>query len=239
MAFLDSDDVWPPDKLAWQVEALSQHPEVAVVYGRVACIDESGEPTNVRGEHGELLPWQMDGPSGNIFWELMDKNRIVSVGQTLIRRNALAALDEEPFDPAIWGCDDWDLWLRLARRNAFLFVPRLAFCYRWHATSMSKNAVRMSVNECKMLRKVYLRDKDSAVRKRLRKYLRSGRWRMRDGYAGASVQANTNRDFGRGFRQLLTAVLYDPRLLLRRWVVVSLLRSGWRGLFVPVRRDSR
>lgn len=33
LAYLDDDDLWPPDKLAWQVPLLECHPEAAFVYG--------------------------------------------------------------------------------------------------------------------------------------------------------------------------------------------------------------
>lgn len=35
LAFLDADDLWPPDKLAWQVEALALRPAVDLVFGQM------------------------------------------------------------------------------------------------------------------------------------------------------------------------------------------------------------
>ena len=35
LAFLDADDLWSPDKLAWQIEALENHPQVDMVFGHM------------------------------------------------------------------------------------------------------------------------------------------------------------------------------------------------------------
>ena len=43
IALLDDDDIWPPDKLQWQVEELQNNPDTALVYGSVSFIDDNGE----------------------------------------------------------------------------------------------------------------------------------------------------------------------------------------------------
>src|SRR5439155_3912895 len=42
VAFLDDDDLWPADKLAWQVEALQHAPEAALIYGRYEAFYPDG-----------------------------------------------------------------------------------------------------------------------------------------------------------------------------------------------------
>jgi glycosyltransferase involved in cell wall biosynthesis len=42
IALLDDDDLWPPDKLEWQVSAHASAPDSVVVYGPAECIDGRG-----------------------------------------------------------------------------------------------------------------------------------------------------------------------------------------------------
>ncbi len=129
IAFLDDDDVWPPDKLAWQVAVLRDEPGVDVVYGQ--RLEMGGGPTHP-GDHA---------PEGEVFAAFVSQGWIQSPGQVLIRRSALERTGG--FDPAIWGTDDWDLWLRLARGSQFRYGARPALIYRRHATNASKNFLRM------------------------------------------------------------------------------------------------
>ncbi len=146
IALLDDDDLWLPDKLQWQVDALRSHPEAAVVYGRAEAIDENGAGTVPLGEDGKplTLPWET--PSGWVYEAFLRQNWILSPGQCLIRRAALDALTEStPFDPApeLRGCDDWDLWCRLAETRPFVFEDRVALRYRFHAANASRDLFQM------------------------------------------------------------------------------------------------
>ena len=42
IAFLDSDDLYLPEKLALQVDYFNQHPEVSMIYTSAYCINEAG-----------------------------------------------------------------------------------------------------------------------------------------------------------------------------------------------------
>ncbi len=166
VALLDDDDLWPADKLAWQVEALRRHPEVAVVYGKPVCIGADGEiaaPTDAEGNP----PWWLSRtPSGDIYPEIMEENPIVSPGLCLIRRSALAALGETPFDPEIrGGCDDWDLAAARAARAVPVLRPRIV-CYRVHAGNASRDTIRMCQSSLALVEKQYRTETDPALRAR-------------------------------------------------------------------------
>ncbi|MBC8135448.1 MAG: glycosyltransferase [Fibrella sp.] len=146
IALLDDDDLWLPDKLEWQVQAFRSHPEAAAVYGRAEAIDELGKDTVPIGEDGKplTLPWET--PTGWVYEAFLRQNWILSPGQCLIRRTALDALGEStPFDaaPELRGCDDWDLWCRLAEAHTFLFQDRVALRYRFHSANASRDIFQM------------------------------------------------------------------------------------------------
>lgn len=201
IAYLDDDDRWSPDKLAWQVAALRAHPEAVAAYGFAHL---TGNGQNFR--HPRQL-----GPSGSIKDELLGGNLIVSPGQVLIRARELHAIGG--FDETIKGADDWDLWLRLADRGAFIYEERCALHYRYHANNASRNTGEMFRTQMQVLKKHLGR---TPFQSRWRVWLRCRRFIGRGGASPELLQAQAARKAGRGFevvRHLSRAVRYDPPLL--------------------------
>jgi len=134
VALLDDDDVWPRDKLAWQVAAMRSEPRAVLVYG---SMETMGEPPHYRFPDGEA-------PHGRVCDAFLERNWIRSLGQTLIRHDSLRAAGG--FDERLWGADDWDLYLRLSTLGEFLYDPRCALHYRVHPSNASKDFLRMYRN---------------------------------------------------------------------------------------------
>jgi glycosyltransferase involved in cell wall biosynthesis len=131
IALLDDDDLWPPDKLQWQVAELRGHPEVVLVYG---YMESFGTERSYR--------WPPpDGPAGWVRDAFLAKNWIRAPGQTLIRASAIRGIGG--FDPTLWSADDWDVYLRLAGLGPFIYRHRHALSYRAHHDNLSKQAWRM------------------------------------------------------------------------------------------------
>jgi glycosyltransferase involved in cell wall biosynthesis len=144
IALLDDDDYWPEGKLAWQVAALDSNPSAVLVYGYTSFFGDT-QLTNV---------WPMsdkEAPRGDVRRAFYKYCWLRSPGQSLIRADVLR--EEEGFDAAIWGTDDYDLYIRLAKRGPFLYEHRPALCYRIHTGSASRNYWRMYENGMKVLRK--------------------------------------------------------------------------------------
>jgi glycosyltransferase involved in cell wall biosynthesis len=143
IAFLDADDLWPTDKLEWQVEVLRARPEAVLVYGAERHLHPDGRL--VRRTSSE------PPPDGDAYAKFRLRNWITSPGQTLIRADALRAIGG--FDTAIWGSEDWDLYIRLARRGPFVFRPVVALDYRLHAGNSTKQAIRHALNHFAVVRR--------------------------------------------------------------------------------------
>jgi glycosyltransferase involved in cell wall biosynthesis len=58
LAFLDADDVWVPEKLAWQLELLAEDRTLDAVYGLVRERVTTGAPADA-GRDGRVLPAQL------------------------------------------------------------------------------------------------------------------------------------------------------------------------------------
>jgi glycosyltransferase involved in cell wall biosynthesis len=247
IALLDDDDLWPPDKLAWQVEALRRHPQVAVVYGKPVCIDASGAVITFEDQERRPL-WRLSrAPSGNIYEQIMEESCIVSPGLCLVRRSALATLGEAPFDPhpSIKGCDDWDLWLRLSRRWRFLFVDAVALRYRLHASGASDNSVRMCRSSLALRRKQYLTESDPRLRARWKVLYREALSELATFLVAESKKAGAKGKHPRQIALLLKAIAIDSMFGVNKFRKMLYHRSHrsyshqLRQLWLAFRREPR
>lgn len=141
VAFLDDDDLWPVDKLEWQVAYLRDNPDVGVVGGGTEFIDEQGELTGQGYTHEIPVT----------FNSLFSGNPFVSPGQTLIRGsclNQVGGLDEN-----LWGADDFDLWFRLSKCCEIKVLPHISLYYRVHSSNASKDTDRMFYNSLNLIKR--------------------------------------------------------------------------------------
>lgn len=114
VAFLDDDDEWLPRKLALQLACFAAAgPEVALVYGGSAVVSAS----TGRVVH-TVIPARTHAHYSDYFGEITFTTSVV-----LIRRSALEA--DCYFDETLPGAQDRDLWIRLAKRFDFDFVPEV------------------------------------------------------------------------------------------------------------------
>lgn len=141
IALLDDDDLWPPDKLEWQVELLVAKPEAVLVYGYSEFF---------RGAESFRYPNE-DAPGGDVLQDFAEVNWITSPGATLLRAEALRRVGG--FDSTIWGADDWDLYIRLAEQGRFEYKNVAALHYRIHQGNASKDVMRMYTNVKRVYRK--------------------------------------------------------------------------------------
>jgi len=125
VAFLDADDLWLPDKLLDQTKILLQQPKTALVYSWTDCIDEGGRFLR----HGSHVRAE-----GKVYEQLLSRNFIDNGSAPMVRRCAFEEVG--PFDENYRAGEDWDMWLRLAHRYPFSFVPSVQVLYRVHGNSL-------------------------------------------------------------------------------------------------------
>lgn len=210
VAFLDDDDLWPPDKLAWQVDALRRDPEAVMVYGYHAKLHPDG-----RLETDDPIPFR---PSGRVHRDFRLRNWLLSPGQTLMRTAAVRSLDG--FDPEIWGSDDWDLYVRLSALGRFVFEPRVALHYRLHEANASRRAVHHARNHMKVAWRHIGWNLPLLVRHQL----------LAGGYFVPNLrrlaeEARSSGEHGTAVRADLHALCFRPALLLRPSFGARLARS--------------
>lgn len=140
IAFLDSDDLWLESKLELQTQAMSEQNADVVFCNAYVFSDENplDETRTLPTSTGKLF-----GPS--FFDSLVLRNQI-PVLTVLLRTSALDKVG--PFEEAkpFHGCEDVDLWMRLAKAGfVFYGMPATLARYRRHAnamTAVSSNALK-------------------------------------------------------------------------------------------------
>ena len=106
IAFLDSDDVWLPDKLALQTASLRSLPRCGWSHTAFAVIGEAGDLlTGTQARH-----WP--AAQGQILERLITMDVVIAIPTVMVRRSLLDRLGG--FDCRLRMCEDYDLWLRLA-----------------------------------------------------------------------------------------------------------------------------
>ncbi len=112
LAFLDSDDLWMPQKLALQTAALHNQPEYLICY-----TDEEwrrhGRWMNQGKRHAKYAGW--------IYHHCLPLC-IISPSSILLHRQVLEKVGL--FDPGLPACEDYDLWLRMTWQYPVLFLPQ-------------------------------------------------------------------------------------------------------------------
>ena len=141
IAFLDDDDLWPTDKLEWQLACLESSNAV-MVGGLCSLFGDAKDRKTLR--------FSNDFKTFNTA-DLFKSNPFGSPGQTLIRKSALDQIGG--FDPLIWGADDMDLWIRLSRIGKIRRYYRMALFYQVHDANASLDIFRMAKNMEAVIRK--------------------------------------------------------------------------------------
>ena len=108
IAFLDSDDLWEQNKLATQVKWIERDSQA--VYTDEIWI-RNGVRVNPMNKHRKY--------SGDIFRYCLPLC-IVSPSSVLLRTELLNEVGG--FDESMPVCEDYDLWLRIAKRYPFHFI---------------------------------------------------------------------------------------------------------------------
>lgn len=149
IAPIDADDIWYPHNLERQVQCfLKSKASVGLVYSWSADIDEFDQLTGgVR----------ISRIQGRTFKTLICHNFIGNASATLIRRTCFDTVGGYTTKLRVQnaeGCEDWELYLRIAERYEFRVVPEFLVGYRKASSSMSGDFHKMARSHALMLRSV-------------------------------------------------------------------------------------
>ncbi len=143
IAFLDSDDLWHPEKLAVQVNYLAAFRRAALCHTEEVWI-RHGTRVNPRLRHAKA-----EGPA---FTRLL-RESLISPSSVLIRRATLQ--EAGGFDETLPACEDYALWLKIARRHQIHLIDRPLVTKRGgHPDQLSRTVWGLDRFRVKVLREL-------------------------------------------------------------------------------------
>jgi glycosyltransferase involved in cell wall biosynthesis len=127
LAFLDDDDEWLPAKLERQVAVLDAcAPVVGGVYTGFHMIERATGKTL-----GTITPTMR----GHILHELCHQNCIGTASTMMLRRECLQEVGL--FDETVDYGEEYDMWIRVARRYEFTYLEEPLVRYSVHPAQLS------------------------------------------------------------------------------------------------------
>lgn len=149
IAPVDADDIWFPQKLEKQLEVMLQGDySVGLVYTWSVYLDQDGLL---------LQKCQTSLLEGDVYLPLTRSNFLGNASTPLFTRACIERVggyDCQMREQNAQGCEDWDLYLRIAEHYQFRVVPQLLTGYRQARDTMSTNCEAMERSHYLLIKKV-------------------------------------------------------------------------------------
>jgi glycosyltransferase involved in cell wall biosynthesis len=218
VAFLDSDDLWSPDKLALQVEDFDLHPEAAVSFTDI---------TYGRSGVGALYSWLYPLEPERPLEQLMEENPALP-SAVMVRMRDFERVGGYAED--IGSGYDRDLLLRLAVLGPFRFLPVPLVRRVVRADALSRASIELDRHFDLVVERFLSRPEGAPWRAKARYLFAYQKFRIgaRRALAG---------DWRRGLASVVQGVRQDPlvafrhppgRRLVRRMLGAALVTAGVR-----------
>jgi glycosyltransferase involved in cell wall biosynthesis len=204
IAFCDDDDLWAPTKLQEQLTAAGEADTNWAYAGDVNVDDQlrvlSGGPPPDPASVMSLLPRGNPLASGG--------------SNVVVRSNILAEVGG--FDPALRRTEDWDLWIRIARKGPPACVCQPLVAYRFHQGNVVWDP-RDMVEEARQVAARYGYPVDLAAMQRRAAWaaLRAGRRLLAVRYYAAAIAGGDLRSLVRAAFALVHPAVGTEALFLR------------------------
>jgi glycosyltransferase involved in cell wall biosynthesis len=215
IAFLDSDDVWLPEKIERQIEAMRGAPECRWSYTRFDHIDESGafmQP--LRGGVGEPR-------SGWILEHMVTGTALVMVQSVLVEASLLEEVGGFDESPALR--EDLDLCFRLAARSQVIALEANLLRIRHHVARTTFGLAEVRDWRIHALRKLARSTEDRRLRRLCRRECARELAELADAYSASGKT-------GQAVRALAGAFADGP---LQPSVWTTLAKTCARPLVTP------
>lgn len=126
VAFLDSDDIFFPDKLSQQIKCFKDKAIglVHAFYYKLDCKKNSIQVIEPAFSMDRHLLQQ----------ELLQRKHTIRTSTVVVRRSCFEEVGY--FNPAYRAAEDWDMWIRIASKYDFSYINQPLAIYRRHPDSL-------------------------------------------------------------------------------------------------------
>lgn len=138
IAYLDSDDIWTPDKLEIDLNTISANKEAALVFSYYQKISEFGEKIGSVVKSSPLVDYKH-----------LLKSNIIACSSVMYDTDMVGKFfHEEPRD-------DYATWLKILKQgNVAVNTKSLTLLYRIREGSLSRNKIKATIRTYRMYRDV-------------------------------------------------------------------------------------
>lgn len=219
IAFLDSDDLYLPDKLERQVNYMATHPSIGMLYTSAQCINEHGE--QLKG-HVYLA-----SAEGHIYKDVAFFQPVtITLPTVMVRKEVFDSVGF--FDEGMDRFEDTDMWRRIAKKCIIGIISEPTCLLRTHHDNcLESQQPEMVIKHIdQYIAKVFMEDIDKGTF-----FLRTGASRLYEYY-------------GKAFLGVPAWYMYGARLLMKSLAlapfrIVMILSSGIRGVLGALLRQIR
>jgi len=218
IAFLDSDDLWLPEKLEKQISVLNNNKNIGIISCWSQCITYDGEKLHMR-------MCKAKDSKEFCLKILLQPDTVVTGSPTMIVRkecfNKVGYFDEK-----MKTREDWDMWFRISNKYEFYCINEILTHIKVSHESLSKVAdiIGISDNYLRFLENVYNNKNIPKEIIKLKNYIYSNTyWNI--GYS-ALYRGNMqlrNMSFAR--ENLLTSLKYSKTRIFKPNFFIALLTT--------------
>jgi glycosyltransferase involved in cell wall biosynthesis len=219
IAFLDADDLWLPYRLELQVELLRRLCEPALLCSHTIAFTD--QPPSIPAKPSLTSPIELT------VHQILFRNYI-GTSTVMVPRDVILAVGG--FDRRYCGPEDFDLWLRVARRLKVWLMPEALVLYRVLSNSLSNRANRMRAQELQIVRDFSKAHSQVVSAKQERQALACVHFRAGIAYAEARRATDAFCEVVRSVIQWpLSLPEYSPRSRLIRLRLCRRVLRGYGG----------
>lgn len=216
-ALLDADDRWQPEHLDLAMAAFDADPDLGLVHANIRRIDAQGQPIDV--------PRRLWNQQSDAYEALALRREHVACPTAVFSRDCVRSVGDFDTQFTGLGCEDRDLWLRIAERYRVRYLDVVVADYRVHASSMSRQQARMASARLRLLYKVSLSTRGAPLYAHMQAMIESDR----------GLELLQDGQWWLGLKSQVQALGIRPQtwLIWRRLLRTALLGAGSGPLPLP------
>jgi len=144
IARIDDDDCWEPEKLQKQIDFLRTHPDYGACFTWVTIVDElDNELTEKETDRAKLFHVRNRSQTEWIRHFFFNGSCLCHPS-AVMTRNAIEEVGE--YDYGLVQIQDFDMWVRIAKRFPIHIIEEPLTRYRWTSSGDNLSAPSASVN---------------------------------------------------------------------------------------------
>ncbi|MBI5075478.1 MAG: glycosyltransferase family 2 protein [Nitrospirae bacterium] len=159
IAFLDSDDMFMPNKLQKQVAFFDNNSEFGMLYSSARVIDDNGNEIFNPGDWNGTKPYYLATDSGWLYPNIAFCPRTVVLPTVMVRKEVMVVVGG--FDEKMHRFEDTDMWRRISKVFKICAISEPLCIIRTHAGNKMESTDRVYASIHYYVTKIFREDRVS------------------------------------------------------------------------------